>query len=185
MYLLRLQEGFKNDSGEEVLPEGTRLIARVTQTSDSGLFSMEVVYLLGANRQRIPVRPGAMLIVAEDGSPLKADLKQKGEPDFFAQIGAIVAPGVERAMSSVADSSESLILEEGDRSLIRTNGGNGDPLAAGVSGIANGATEVLSRQLESEPTQSVASYFQFDSDESVTVQVNEELIFNQWKGLPS
>jgi hypothetical protein len=179
LYLLRLKEGFKNESGEEVLPEGTRLIAKVTQTSDSGLFAMEVVYIVGADRQKIPVRPGAMQIVAEDGSPLKADLKQKGEPDFLAQVGAIVAPGVERAMNSVADSSSSLILEEGDRSLIRTNGGDGDPIAAGVSGIANGATEVLSRQLDSEPTQSVASYFQFDSDETVTVQVNEELIFSQ------
>lgn len=177
-YLLRLEESFKNGMGQEVLPSGTRLIVRVTETSNSGLFFAEVTHIL-LGQQRLSVPPGAMQLVADDGSPLKADLKRKGGPGFLETVGTIVAPGVEKAMGSLANSADSLILEDGDRSLIRTSGGNDNPVAAGLSGVATGASRVFSNQLQSRQNQQSAPYFQFDSGETVRIIVNEDFFLTQ------
>lgn len=172
--VLRLREGFKNSSGQQILPKGTRLIAQVTEASGSGLFAMDVTHIL-QGREKTPVPPGAMQVMAEDGSPLKADLKRKGGRGFWANFGSILAPGVEDAMDAVAGSADSLILEDGDRSLIRSSGGNRNPLAAGVSGMASGAATVFSDRLQDAPEDRALPYFQFDSGKSVRVFVNDDL----------
>lgn len=172
--VLRLREGFKNSSGQQILPKGTRLIAQVTEASGSGLFAMDVTHIL-QGREKTPVPPGAMQVMAEDGSPLKADLKRKGGRGFWANFGSILAPGVEDAMDAVAGSADSLILEDGDRSLIRSSGGNRNPLAAGLSGMAGGAATVFSSRLQDTPEERAVPYFQFDSGKSVRVFVNDDL----------
>ena len=173
-YLLRLEEAFTNTEGVEVLPEGTRLIAQISETSNSGLFFMEVTAILD-NSERISVAPGVLQIASEDGSPLKADLKQKGGPGFWDNFGAIAAPGVERAFDSLSDSADSLTLSDGDRSVIRTSGGGDNPLAAGISGVASGASEVFSSQLENQRAERVVPYFQFKSGETVRIMVYDDL----------
>ena len=180
-YLLRLKEPFTNADGEEVLPEGTRLIAQISETSNSGLFFMEVTAIRGDNRERIPVNPGVLQITSEDGSPLKADLKQKGGPGFWDHFGAIAAPGVERAFESIADSADSLLVNDGDRSIVRTSGGGDNPVAAGISGVASGASDVFSSQLESRRIERAVPYFQFESGESVRIMVYEDFALPIWE----
>ena len=173
-YLLRLKEAFTNTEGVEVLPEDTRLIAQISETSNSGLFFMEVTAIVGDNGERILVTPGVLQIVAEDGSPLKADLKQKGGPGFWDNFGAIAAPGVERAFESIADSADSLLVNDGDRSIVRTSGSGDNPRAAGISGVASGASDVFSSQLESRRTEKAVPYFQFESGKNVRIMVYED-----------
>jgi len=172
--VLRLSEGFKNSSGQQILPKGTRLIAQVTEASGSGLFAMDITHIL-QGREKTPVPPGALQVMAEDGTPLKANLKRKGGRSFWANFGSILAPGVEDAMDAVAGSADSLILEDGDRSLIQTSGGSRNPLAAGVSGMASGAATVFSDRLQDAPEDRPVPYFQFDSGKSVRVFVNDDL----------
>ncbi len=173
-HLLRLEEGFTNRLGVEVLPEGTTLIAQMTEKTDSGLFFLEVTHVLGPNGEKTSVPAGALQVVAEDGSPLQADLKNKGGRRFQAEAATILAPGIERAMESIADSADSLILDDGDRSLIRTSGDSSNPLASGISGIANGVSRVFSNRLDRSPTNTSVPYFKFDGNQTVRV-VNEDV----------
>ncbi|CAA9571891.1 hypothetical protein AVDCRST_MAG81-1714 [uncultured Synechococcales cyanobacterium] len=174
-YLLRLESGFKNQLGIEVLPKGTSLIAQMTAKSDSGLFSLEVTDIIrGPNRQKVPVPNGALQVLAEDGSPLKADLEKKGGRRFFANAASILVPGIERAMDSVANSADSLILDDGDRSLIRSSGSS-NPLASGISGLANGASRVVGERLDRSTTDTSVPYFKFPGGKAVRVFVNEDV----------
>ena len=176
-YILYLRAGFKNSGGIEVLPPKTRVIARITKVSRAGLFSMEVTHIIQSfESPKIVVPPGTLEIVSENGSPLKAEIKQKGSSDFWTSAGAIIAPGIEKAMDSVADSAESVLLNDGDRSIISTNG-DSNPLASGISGVAEGASNVLSNRMRSRSNRnSIAPYFQFDGDQTVRIRVNEDFI---------
>lgn len=172
--LLRLEDGFQNRQGDQVLPPDTYLIAQVSQTSDSGLVFMEVTEIVGTNREKISVPAGALQVLAEDGSPLVAQRKKKGGRNFLTDAAAILAPGIERAMGAVAGSADSLILEDGDRSLIRSSGGSDNPLASGIAGVADGASRVFSDKLETRQDPAVP-YFKIDGGETVTLLVNQDL----------
>lgn len=175
-YLLELEEDFTNVSGEKVLQEGTRLIARVTDYSNSGILSMEIAEIITKDR-RIEVPSGILLVEGKKGRPLKADLKREGDGDFLTTLGAIVAPGVEQAFDSLADSADTLMFEDGDRSLLRTNSGDSNPLASGVSGIAEGTNRVLTRRIERNSSEIVTSYFQLKSGETVYLTAYEDFSF--------
>lgn len=175
-YILRLKEGFKNRSGVEVLPKDTDLIAQMTQTSDAGLFFMDVTHILrGPKREKVALPQGGIQVVAEDGSPLKAEQKQKGGPNFLANAAKMIAPGLERAMGAIASSADSLVMEDGDRSLIRTSGGDDNPLAAGVGGVAEGVSEMVSNRQNNTQRQPSTPYFKFDGGTTVRVVVNQDV----------
>ena len=173
-YLLRLDEEFKNIDGQAILPEDTRLIAQVKEFSNSGLLFMEVTQILYGG-DKIAVPPGALLIEGKKGSPLKADLKQKGDSDFWANAGSVVTPGVERAFESVGDT---LVIADGERSLLRTNNSRRDPLANGASGIADGLSQTLNRRLERNQSETILSYFQLDSGKTVYLKAYEDISLN-------
>lgn len=170
-YLLRLQESWKNASGEEILPEGTRIIAETTELSNSGLLFMEVTEIVG-EAQKINIPAGAIQVESKDGSPLKAELKQKGGSNFANDLGSIVAPGIERAFDSLSNSADTLIFEDGNSSILRTRNSRENPLASGVSGAANGVGEVLNRRLQKNDS-SVSAYFQLERGEKVRLVVYE------------
>lgn len=174
-YVLHLKEGFKNSADIEVLPKGTRLIAKITQIGRTGLFSMEVTQIISNLEEPIiSVPSGTLEVIAKDGLPLRAKLKQTGSSDTLSNLGAIVAPGIEEAFDSLADSADSLLLNDGDRSIVRSDGRR-NPLASGLSGVANGASEVLKAQIDSRNNQSNSriSYFQFEGGQTVQIVVNE------------
>jgi len=173
-YLLRLESGFKNRLGAEILPQGSTLIAQVTGKADSGFFYMEVTQILQPNGIKTPVPQGAVQILAEDGSPLKAGLEKKGRR-FLANAASILAPGVERAMDSVANSAESLVLKDGDRSVISTSGKSSNPIASGIAGLANGASKVATEGLEPPKTDTAVPYFKFPGGKTVRVYVNQDV----------
>ena len=171
-YIIYLEEGLKNSGGIEVLPKGTRLIAQIKDVYSSGLFSMQVIDIIKSfNQPKISVPPGTIEIVSEDGSPLRAELKQKKSSDFLTDAGAIVAPGIERAL----DSTDSLLLNNGDSSIIQTSDRN--PLTSGISGVASGAADVLSNRMRNRSSRNNAvPYFQFKGDQTVYVRVNEDFL---------
>ncbi|MGB5633856.1 MAG: hypothetical protein WBM86_13910, partial [Waterburya sp.] len=169
-YLLRLKEDFANIDGEMILPEDTRLIAQVRDYSNSGLLAMEITQILHQG-QKIDVPAGALVIEGKKGSPLKADLKQKGDSDFWANVGSVVAPGVERALDSAGDT---LVVQNG--SVFRTNDSR-DPLASGVSGVADGVSSTLNRRIERNQRESILSYFQLDSGKTVYLKAYEDISF--------
>ncbi len=173
-YLLRLESGFKNRLGAEILPQGSTLIAQVTGKADSGFFYMEVTQILQPNGIKTPVPQGAVQILAEDGSPLKAGLEKKGRR-FLANAASILAPGVERAMDSIANSAESLVLKDGNRSVISTSGKSSNPIASGIAGLANGASKVATEGLEPPKTDTAVSYFKFPGGKTVRVYVNQDV----------
>ena len=171
-YILYLEEGFENSGGIQVLPKGTRLIAQVTQVDRSGLFLMEVIEIVfDFNQPKLSVPAGTLEIVAEDGSPLKAKIKQKRGDDFWSNAGAIIAPGIEKAL----DNTDSLLVNDGDRSIIRANG-NDNPLASGISGVAEGASTVFTERMRRARNQSVVSYFEFEGERTVRIRVNEDFL---------
>ena len=171
-YLLRLKEDFENIDGEVILPEDTRLIAQVIDYSNSGLLTMEITQILHQGR-KIDVAPGALAIEGKKGSPLKADLKQKGDSDFWANVGSVVAPGVERALDSASDT---LVVQNG--SVFRTNDSR-DPLASGISGVADGVSRNLNRRLERNQRETILSYFQLDSGKTVYLKTYEDISFGK------
>ena len=169
-YLLRLKEDFENIDGTAVLPEDTRLIATVRSYDNSGLLAMEVTQILHQGR-KIDVPTGALLIEGKKGSPLKADLKQKGDSDFWANVGSVVAPGVERALDSASDT---LIVQNG--SVYRTNNRR-DPLASGAAGIADGVSRTINRRIQRNQRETILSYFQLDSGKTVYLKAYEDIVF--------
>ncbi len=173
-YLLHLESGFKNRLGAEILPQGSTLIAQVTGKTDSGFFYMEVTQILQPNGSKTPVPQGAVQVVAEDGSPLKAGLEKKGRR-FLANAASILAPGVERVMDSVANSAESLVLKDGNRSVISTSGKSSNPIASGIAGLANGASKVATEGLEPPKTDTAVPYFKFPGGKTVRVYVNQDV----------
>ncbi|GFE72158.1 TrbI/VirB10 family protein [Chroococcus sp. FPU101] len=174
-YLLRLEQGFRNRQGVEVLPKGTLLIAQMVDISQSGLFSMKVTQIIRSSGEKIPVPSGSLPVVDEDGSPLKASLERKGGASFWTKFGTAIAPGLQRGMESLANTGESLLLQDGDRSVIRSSGSS-NPLASGLSGVADGASRVFLSQLEQGKNERAAPYFQFDGGQTVRVMVNEDLM---------
>ena len=169
-YLLRLKDDFENIEGKSVLPKGTRLIAVVKQYSNSGLLAMEVIQILHEGR-KINVPAGALVIEGKKGSPLKADLKQKGDSDFWADVATTVTPGIERVIDSASDT---LVVQNG--SVFRTNSRR-DPLASGASGIAEGINQTLNRRLRNNQRESIVSYFQLDSNQTVYLKAYEDIAF--------
>ena len=169
-YLLRLKEDFENIDGTVILPEDTRLIAQVKNYDNSGLLAMEVTQILHQGR-KIDVTAGALLIEGKKGSPLKADLKQKGDSDFWANVGSVVAPGVERALDSA---SNTLIVQNG--SVYRTNDRR-DPLTSGISGVADGVSRTLNRRIQRNQRETILSYFQLDSGKTVYLKAYEDIVF--------
>lgn len=170
-YLLTLKEGFENVEGEEILPEGTRLIAQVREFDSSGLLFMEVTQII-VGTEKIAVPQGSMRLEGKNGSPLKADLKRKGDSNFLTDLGAIVAPGVEKAMDSVADSADSFTFNGGDNSFSSYSNRDRNPLASGVSGVAEGAGNVLNDRLQRNARNgNILSYFQLESGTTVHLVV--------------
>ena len=169
-YLLRLKEDFENIDGTVVLPEDTRLIATVRNYDNSGLLAMEVTQILHQGR-KIDVPTGALLIEGKKGSPLKADLKQKGDSDFWANVGSVVAPGVERALDSASDT---LIVQNG--SVYRTNNKR-DPLTSGISGVADGVSRTINRRIQRNQRETILSYFQLDSGKTVYLKAYSDISF--------
>ncbi len=169
-YLLRLKEDFENIDGTVVLPQDTRLIAQVKNYDNSGLLAMEVTQILHQGR-KIDVTAGALLIEGKKGSPIKADLKQKGDSDFWANVGSVVAPGVERALDSASDT---LIVQNG--SVYRSNS-NRDPLTSGISGVADGVSRTINRRIQRNQRETILSYFQLDSGKTVYLKAYEDISF--------
>lgn len=169
-YLLRLKEDFTNIAGKVVLPEDTRLIAQVRDYSNSGLLTMEVTQILHQGR-KIDVAPGALAIEGKKGSPLKADLKQKGDSDFWANVGSIVAPGIERAVDSAGDT---IVVQNG--SVYRSNSSR-DPLASGAAGIADGVSRSLNRRIQRNQRESILDYFQLDAGKTVYLKAYKDISF--------
>lgn len=169
-YLLRLKEDFTNIPGKVVLPKDTRLIAQVRDYSNSGLLTMEITQILHQGR-KIEIAPGALAIEGKKGSPLKADLKQKGDSDFWANVGSIVAPGIERAVDSAGDT---IVVQNG--SVYRSNSSR-DPLASGAAGIADGVSRSLNRRIQRNQRESILDYFQLDAGKTVYLKAYEDISF--------
>lgn len=174
-YLLTLNEPFLNTQGEEILASGTRVIAEITNASGAGVFFMDVTRILTIEGS-YTIAPGAMQIISHDGSPLKAELRKLEDNRFWQDFSAAMAPGVERAMGSLANESESLILQ-GNRSVITSSGGNSNPLAAGVSGVANGVSQVLTNQMQQRHQAQPVPYFWFPSGATVQIVVYDDISF--------
>ena len=170
-YILYLESDFKNSGGLEVLPKGTRLIAKISEVSSAGLFFMEITHIVKSfDEPKIPVPQGTLEIVSKDGSPLKAEVKQKGSSDFWTSAAAIIAPGIERAL----DDADSLLVDNDSYSVVSRND---NPLTSGLSGVAEGASDVLSDRMRNRSNRnSVVPYFQFDGDQTVRIRVNEDFL---------
>jgi len=147
------------------------LIAKISEVSSAGLFFMEVTHIVKSfDEPKIPVPQGTLEIVSKDGSPLKAEVKQKGSSDFWTSAGAIIAPGIERAL----DDADSLLVDNDSYSVVSRND---NPLTSGLSGVAEGASDVLSDRMRNRSNRnSVVPYFQFDGDQTVRIRVNEDFL---------
>ncbi len=174
-YLLTLSEPFLNTQGEQILPAQTRIIAEITNASGAGVFFMDVTQILTEDGSRA-IPPGAMQIISHDGSPLKAELRKLEDNRFWQDFSAAVAPGVERAMGSLANSTESLVLQ-GSRSVITSSNGGSNPLAAGVSGVASGVSQVVGDRMRDKNQVQPVPYFWFPSGATVQIVVYDDISF--------
>ena len=78
---------------------------------------------------------------------------------------------MERALDSAGDT---LVVQNG--SVFRTNDSR-DPLASGVSGVADGVSSTLNRRIERNQRESILSYFQLDSGKTVYLKAYEDISF--------
>lgn len=171
-YPITLEEDFENIAGEEILAKGTRLIAKAQNLDGSGLINLEIVEIIKTTGEKISIPPGIMMVEGKNGSPLKADLKRKGDSNVLAEVGSIIAPGVERALDTTADS---LSFNGENNSFSRVTNRDRSPLASGISGVAEGTERSLNRKLSRNRQESVVSYFQLDSGTTVNLVVYEDL----------
>ena len=174
-YLLTLNEPFLNTQGEEILPAQTRIIAEITNASGAGVFFLDVTRILTEDGSRA-ITPGAMQIISHDGSPLKAELRKLEDNRFWQDFSAAVAPGVERAMGSLSNSTENLVLQ-GSRSVITSSNGSSNPLAAGVSGVASGVSQVVGDRMRNQNQVQPVPYFWFPSGATVQIVVYDDISF--------
>lgn len=171
-YLITLEEDFENIAGEVILEEGTRLIAQAQNLGGSGLVDLEIIEIIKTNGDKIAVPSGAIAVEGRNGAPLKADLKRRGDSNFLAEVGSVIAPGVEEAFESTADT----ISFDGDSSSFsRISNRNRSPLESGISGLARGAGRSLDRRLSRNGRESVVSYFQLDGGTTVGLVIYEDL----------
>lgn len=119
--------------------------------------------------QRTEIPAGYLVVEGKKGSPLKADLKQKGDSDFWGDVASIAAPGIERALDQT---SETIVVQNG--SVFRSD--SRDPLASGISGVIDGANKTLNRRLNNQ-RETVVSYFQLDSNKTVYLRAYEDISF--------
>jgi hypothetical protein len=97
-YLVKLTKPLKASDGSDVLPVGAYLVVQLAQSNGSGFAKLRGVSVLvnsNGDTQEKPLPPNAVLIMAKNGSFLKAE-SRKGSNLGNNFIGAIVA-GVAKA----------------------------------------------------------------------------------------
>jgi hypothetical protein len=97
-YLVKLTKPLKASDGSDVLPVGAYLVVQLAQSNGSGFAKLHGVSVLvnsNGDTQEKPLPPNAVLIMAKNGSFLKAE-SRKGSNLGNNFIGAIVA-GVAKA----------------------------------------------------------------------------------------
>lgn len=171
-YLITLEEDFKNIAGEKILARGTRLVAKAQNLDGSGLINLEIVEIIKTTGEKISIPPKVMMVEGKNGSPLKADLKRKGDSNFLAELGSVIAPGVEEALDTTADS---ITFNGENNSFSSIRNRNRSPLASGISGVAEGTGRALDRRLSRNRRESVVTYFQLDGGTTVNLIVYEDL----------
>ena len=140
------------------------MIAQISKVSREGLFSLKISHIVrGFDQPKIDVPPGTLEIVAQDGSPLRANLKQEGNSNFLSEV---VAPGVEAVLNSSANNLTGSY-----------SGVSSDPLSAGASGVARSTSNLIRQRMRGSGRSSRnLSYFVFEGDQTVRVVVNEDFI---------
>lgn len=129
---------------------------------------MEITQII-YDGQRINVTAGSLVVEGKKGSPLKADLRRKGDSDFWGDVASTVAPGIERALDNTSDT---IVVQNG--SVFRSD--NRDPLASGISGVIDGANKTLNRRLNNQQ-ETVVSYFELSSNKTVYLKAYEDISF--------
>jgi len=174
-YSLTLNEEWKNTSGEEVFPEGTKVIAKINTADRSGILNMEVVRIQG-EEGNIKVPKNTILIDGKKGSTLRAELKREGNSSLTSDLGSIAASGVEESFEELGAASSNFILGDdgGDTFITTQSNSDGQPLASGVSGLADGVGNVLEARLQAQQSSPSSSYFELKQGTTVELTVNED-----------
>lgn len=101
-FLIKLTDSLKTTNGSDVLPSGSYLVTKVTSADGSGLLQMSATgVLVMENGQQVhkPLPEGAVLILAENGQPLRASAHSPSR--FWSDVGLSLLGGASQAAAIV------------------------------------------------------------------------------------
>jgi hypothetical protein len=177
-YLVKLTKPLKASDGSDVLPVGAYLVVQLAQSNGSGFAKLHGVSVLvnsNGDTQEKPLPPNAVLIMAKNGSFLKAE-SRKGSNlgnNFISAIVAGVAKAAEvqnRPITQVSTNSNGF-------SVSSTTNDQKDLSAAFGEGAFNSVLENIksSNVARSQQLSGREEVFVIDAGKSVQIFVNQTI----------
>ncbi|WP_265276864.1 hypothetical protein [Nostoc sp. KVJ3] len=177
-YLVKLTKPLKASDGSDVLPVGAYLVVQLAQSNGSGfakLRGVSVLVNINGDTQEKPLPPNAVLIMAKNGSFLKAE-SRKGSNLGNNFISAIVAGVAKAAEIQNRPTSQTSTNSNGFSTLSTTNDDKNLPAAFG-EGAFNSILENIksSNVARSQQLSGKEEVFVIDAGKSVQIFVNQTI----------
>lgn len=154
-FVIQLDRPMVSDDGKIVLEQGTRLIAQVQSTSDSGAVQLSIVSIVKTTpdgEQTIDIPRNAISVSAEDGRPLVADRQSRGR-QAGVNFGTVLSGALSQVGTALSQPQSQSITASPYSSTTVTNGGR-----SVVGSVLQGTFGSVSQQLQQrnqqvQPTQ--------------------------------
>ncbi|MHC5861666.1 hypothetical protein [Nostoc sp.] len=177
-YLVKLTKPLKASDGSDVLRVGAYLVVQLAQSNGSGFAKLRGVSVLvnsNGDTQEKPLPPNAVLIMAKNGSFLKAE-SRKGSNLGNNFISAIVAGVAKAAEIQNRPTSQTSTNSNGFSTLSTTNDDKNLPAAFG-EGAFNSILEYIksSNVARSQQLSGKEEVFVIDAGKSVQIFVNQTI----------
>jgi hypothetical protein len=177
-YLVKLTKPLKASDGSDVLPVGAYLVVQLAQSNGSGFAKLRGVSVLvnsNGDTQEKPLPPNAVLIMAKNGSFLKAE-SRKGSNLGNNFIGAIVA-GVAKAAEVQNRPTTQISSNSNGFSVSSTTNDQKNLSAAFGEGAFNSVLENIksSNIARSQQLSGREEVFVIDAGKSVQIFVNQTI----------
>lgn len=144
--VLVLSEAFRNKAGQEVVPAGSMVVARVDKLFQGGLFTANVEEFRLPDGRSMRVPSGSIILQQRNKGALMARLIRpgRGAGAILARIGL---GGLNSAAGAIAQGNTSSFYGNGYSSFSQ---GRSNPFAAGVSGMTGQALQQVNQQTQQQ-----------------------------------
>jgi hypothetical protein len=170
--ILQITRAFRNREGQEVIPAGALVVAKVSKVSQGGIFTLNVEEFNLADGKTIRVPAGAIIVQQKNRGFLQAKLLRPGRGigRVFAQIGL---GGLNAASSAISQGNTSSFYGNGYSSFSQ---GRSNPFAAGVSGMTGQALNQVNQSVNQQfQNQGTTSLYVMQAGATVELYVQQDV----------